>query len=467
MKFLLSILFVWMFLTNANSQSYSLQARVNGYDGKRAYLMQFKGDQQAVIDSTASLDGLFSFQFSEKVKPGVYRVILGSKGSSNFFDEDPPYFDFIYNLENIVLSTSFSSPVFGMKISQSKENDIYYRFLVANEIFQAKMNRITPLFVIYKPEDNFYTALNQEFVNVQSSFSQYTETLSEELPGSIASSVINMSRFPEIKNAGSPEEIKNFVREHFFDLISFSDERLINSPYIKKTVLDYLGLFRDQSLDQSQQEERFISGIDQVMETVSGNPVIYDFVLNFLVDGFQRFQMEKVLVHIAENYIEGGCETDSKKLLQKRLEGYEKMSPGKKAPDILNFDQNGIQVSLYDLHNEYTLVLFWASWCPHCTSFLKQLNTWYPNRKIDLEVFAVSIDSSKFAWEEKVMMDNYPWINTFSGAGWDGKAPKDYNVYATPTLFLLDWEHKIIGKPMTFREFKKEVDALAEKEVKN
>jgi peroxiredoxin len=460
MKFVLSILFVWTFLTNINAQSYSLQARVNGFEGKRVYLMQFKGDQQAVIDSAASLDGLFSFRFSEKVKPGVYRVILGNKGNSNFFDEDPVYFDFIYNLENILLSTSFNSPLFGMKITQSKENDIYYRFLVANEIFQAKMNRITPLFVLYKPEDNFYTALRLEFADVQSSFTRFSEDLSDELPGSIASSIIHMSMFPEIENALSPDEIKSFIREHFFDLISFSDERLINSPYIKKTILDYLGLYRDQSLDQSQQEDKFILGIDQVMETVSGNPVIYDFVLNFLVDGFQRFQMEKVLVHIAENYIEGGCETDSKKLLQKRLEGYEKMSPGKKAPDILNLDQNGIQVRLYDVKNEYTLVLFWASWCPHCTSFLKQLNAWYPERKIDLEVFAVSIDSSKFAWEEKLMMDNYPWVNTFSGAGWDGKAPKDYNVYATPTLFLLDREHKIIGKPMTFREFKKEVEGL-------
>jgi thiol-disulfide isomerase/thioredoxin len=145
------------------------------------------------------------------------------------------------------------------------------------------------------------------------------------------------------------------------------------------------------------------------------------------------------------------------------LEGYEKMAPGKKAPDILIPEEDGRQLRLYDLDHDYILVLFWASWCPHCTSFLKQLNTWYRDKSIDIEVFAVSIDTSRFAWEEQCMIGSYPWINTLSNAGWDGKAPKDYNVYATPMLFLLDRERKIIAKPLTFKEFKKEIELLGEK----
>jgi thiol-disulfide isomerase/thioredoxin len=460
MKLLLSIILICGSLTATFAQSYSLQARADGFEGSRVYLMQFKGDQQTIIDSSSSLSGVFAFNFTAKTKPGIYRVLLGEKGSSNFFDEDPQYFDFIYNYENIILSTSLKNPLLGMKVSQSKENDVFYRFLVANEVYQAKLNRIVPLIDLYKPGDSFYSSLIQEFGDVQSSFTRFSQRLSDELPGSVASSAIQISMVPVIENPGSPDEMKIFIRDHFFDLRPFNDERLLNSQLITKTVLDYLGLFRDPALNQSEQEDKFVLAIDKIMEASSGNPFIYDFVLNFLVDGFQRFQMEKVLVYIAENYIEGGCETDSKKLLQKRLEGYEKMSPGKKAPDILMLDQNGKQVRLYDENHDYSLVLFWASWCPHCTSFMKQLAKWYPEKSVDIEVFAVSIDSSRFKWEERVLMDNYPWINTFSGAGWDGKAPKDYNVYATPTLFLLDREHKIIAKQLTFKEFKKVVDGL-------
>ncbi|MCB8994641.1 MAG: redoxin domain-containing protein [Bacteroidales bacterium] len=462
MKYLFSLVFLIFSILSASSQ-HVIQGKVKGFDGKRVYLLKFKADQQEIIDSTASLDGVFSFSLPSGTKPGVYRLILGEMGRSNFFNEDPQYFDLIFNNEDISLTTSYLYPIDSMVVSRSKENDIYYRFLRSDAAYQLKLAHISPLFSIYKPGDDFYNPLKSEFLTVQRNFSEEAMKLSAELPGSIVSSIIGMSLLPQIENPYPASAMKDFIRDHYFDLITFSDERLLNSPVITKAILDYLSLFREPKADQSEQEIQYIEAVDHLMTAATGKPAIYDFVLNFLVDGFQHFQMEKVLVYIAENYIEGGCETDSKALLKKRLDGYEKMAPGKKVPDILNLDQDGKQIRLYDIDRDYTLVVFWASWCPHCSSFLQQLSKWYPDRKIDLEVFAVSIDSSRFAWEENLMMQNYPWINTFSGAGWEGKAPKDYNVYATPTLFLIDRDHKILAKPLTFKEFKREVDKLETK----
>ena len=36
--------------------------------------------------------------------------------------------------------------------------------------------------------------------------------------------------------------------------------------------------------------------------------------------------------------------------------------------------------------------------------------------------------------------------------GFMGKPADDYNIYATPTMFLLDREKKIIAKPISMRE---------------
>ena len=462
MKKLVLICFLLRIILYSNAQTHSLRAKIYGFDGNRAYLVQFTGDEQTIIDSTSSLDGVFEIHFTDKLKPGVYRIFLGESGKSNFFNEDPQFFDIIYNNENIHLRTHYAYPLDSMKVLLSRENEILYRFLKANEVFQVKMNRITPLFSVYKQGEAFYSQLLEEFERVQNHFYSFSTNLQMELPGSLAASVIGMQLLPVIEEPGNQYEMKSYVRDHFFDIITMKDERLINSPYITKAILEYLGLFRNPGYDQSKQEDNFILAIENIMEAASGNPVIYDFVLNFLVDGFQRFQMEKVLVYLAENYVEGECETDSKKLLQKRLEGYEKMAIGKKVPDILLPDQNDKQVRLYDLDHDYTLVVFWASWCPHCSSFMKQLNKWYKVKNIDIEVFAVSIDTSRFAWEEQSMIDNYLWINTISNAGWEGKAPKDFNVYATPTLFLLDRERRILAKPLTFNEFKREVELLVE-----
>ena len=38
--------------------------------------------------------------------------------------------------------------------------------------------------------------------------------------------------------------------------------------------------------------------------------------------------------------------------------------------------------------------------------------------------------------------------------GWDGQATTDYFIYATPTMFLVDKEKKLIGMPKTIEEIK-------------
>ena len=44
------------------------------------------------------------------------------------------------------------------------------------------------------------------------------------------------------------------------------------------------------------------------------------------------------------------------------------------------------------------------------------------------------------------------WINVSDLKGWNGIAVKDYFIYATPTMFLVDKQKKIIKKPLTIEE---------------
>jgi hypothetical protein len=77
-----------------------------------------------------------------------------------------------------------------------------------------------------------------------------------------------------------------------------------------------------------------------------------------------------------------------------------------------------------------------------------------------MEIIAVSIDTSKTEWQ-KVIGDNIlPWINCNDLSGWNGKAAIDYNIYATPTMFILDKNRKILAKPVTFYEFLHDVKKI-------
>jgi thiol-disulfide isomerase/thioredoxin len=212
---------------------------------------------------------------------------------------------------------------------------------------------------------------------------------------------------------------------------------------------------------QSEQEDLFIEAVDHILIKTNQDPDVYAFILDYIIRGFEKFKFEKVLNHIADHYLNESCETENKSLMQKRLGAYRKMALGNTAPDIIMEDINGNIVALSGVDHEYTLVLFWASWCPHCNSMLPELKKWYNEERIvDMEIFAVSIDTSHADWHNMVISEQLPWINCNEPGGWYGKVAMDYNLYATPTMFILDRNRKILAKPVTFYEFRKETEKL-------
>ena len=65
--------------------------------------------------------------------------------------------------------------------------------------------------------------------------------------------------------------------------------------------------------------------------------------------------------------------TDGKTTLQRRL-GIQNMKPGTKVPDFTLNDLNGDPLTLSEITESKTLILFWASWCPHCSEMISELN---------------------------------------------------------------------------------------------
>jgi hypothetical protein len=69
-----------------------------------------------------------------------------------------------------------------------------------------------------------------------------------------------------------------------------------------------------------------------------------------------------------------------------------------------------------------------------------------------VEVMAVSIDTNKTEWTKFLNEEKLNWINVSELKGFNSKSADDYNIFATPTMFLLDREKKIIAKPISWRE---------------
>ena len=129
------------------------------------------------------------------------------------------------------------------------------------------------------------------------------------------------------------------------------------------------------------------------------------------------------------------------------LASIKKTQIGIRAPEII-LPLDGGPLILSDIPEKYVLVVFWASWCPHCNEYMPLIKDIYSEyNKSGFEVVAISIDKTKAEYEAALRKGQYPWINYSELKGWGCSIAYDYGIRATPTMILLDENRNIISKP--------------------
>lgn len=119
---------------------------------------------------------------------------------------------------------------------------------------------------------------------------------------------------------------------------------------------------------------------------------------------------------------------------------------GVNSPDIKLPDTLGIVRTLWSLHGKYVLLHFWSA--KDRTSriqnqVLTELYARYKHK--GFEIYMVSIDDDKAAWQSAIAEDGLSWINVGDMKG-SVNALISYNIHSVPANYLLDREGKIIGK---------------------
>ncbi|MEM9981617.1 MAG: TlpA disulfide reductase family protein [Bacteroidota bacterium] len=136
----------------------------------------------------------------------------------------------------------------------------------------------------------------------------------------------------------------------------------------------------------------------------------------------------------------------SKQLIDK-VNRFEQVALGAPALDIQLPTPTGEVVALSSLKGKYVLVDFWASWCRPCRQENPNYVALYQKYKSrDFEIYGVSLDEKKAAWEKTIAKDQLSWVNVSDLKGWNNSAALQYNVTAIPANFLLDSNGKIIAK---------------------
>ena len=131
------------------------------------------------------------------------------------------------------------------------------------------------------------------------------------------------------------------------------------------------------------------------------------------------------------------------------------------APEIALPAPDGSIVKLSSLRGKYVLVDFWASWCGPCLAEAPSVKAIYEDYKDKgFEVYGVSLDSNKEAWEKAIQQHGLNWTQVSSLSGFACPTIRDYNVSGVPCTFLLDKEGHVIGTNLRGQALRDKVASL-------
>ncbi len=454
------ILFCFPFLSRCNDQ-HTLNGWIKGYTNKSIYLAAIEGDHVRVQDTTTTnKSGKFNINMNDYPAPAMYKLILG-KGNLTDKKVHQTGFEILYNQEDIEIHASSAFPSYdSIKVIRSEENKLYYEFIKKQNIFNQKMNVLASAVDNYPVDDDFYTQAYKKYETVQTRWNDYIEQTTGKHPDMFATDIMQAAYIPFLNAELPPSKRSEYIKAHYFDHNFFKEPSLIKTNILTRKVIDYLSLYRGNQLSPREQEHEFTKAVDSILLYAYINKEVYDFVLHYLIKGFESFKMEQVLAHIADHHLnKNRCENNNSQY-KKQLAGYSKFSIGKKIP-AFNIEHQGENISLSHIEEPNKLIMFWASWCPHCKELIVKLDKLYREQKAkNWEVISISLDTNKADYYNFIEQHQFSWINYTDFKGWSSPLAQQFNIFATPTILMIDKKNQIIAKPITYPEVKKAVEEI-------
>lgn len=440
-------LFILYILICFNASSQTFDITINDLNLGKAYLSSLSGEKTSLLDSVESEgNGRFIFTMKEK-HSGIYRLTFNKN----------KWFDIIYDKENIKITTNAKAIIDSMRIDDSESNSFYYSFLKLNRQYKSKSELLQLVLARYPADDPYYNLTQSTAIRLQFEYSDFVNNISQQNPNSFIARYIKSSQLPIFDLTLPLDKQLVYLKSHALDYVDFNDDDLINSDVFSNKSIEYLTYYRNPQLPKELLEKEFMSAIDTILNKAKINTLVYQHIAEYLIDGFKQFGFEKCISYIIENYVikDNLCLDESKESSIKKMIEQKKMLPiGAKVPDFTLPDTSGNAVSLGKIKAEKILIIFYSVACPHCQSAIPRIAEYLKSKK-NVTVLAISLDTDKNEWLGYIRRNNLNWIHLHDPKGWGGSVSSNYFLYATPTMFLLDRDKKIISKPITIEDLQK------------
>lgn len=465
MKKFIILFFVLAAFKTALSQGYQITLTCPSFKSGITYLTYYMGNNFNVADSAAvNNKGVAVFKGASKLPPGIYAVFLPGKRLRVEFLVDKG--------QVITISADTTDLINKSIVTGSKENILYehYQKFVAAKSALLQHEREAYMASVTR-EDSMLHEKNYNLYNKQ--LNDYREGIINTQPTSMMAALLSAMKDPALPSkipVTRQDSINNYneYKNHYWDGITFMDDRIIRTPFFLKKLERY---YREVI---SPAPDSIIKDVDYKLLLARSAPEMYKFLLNWFTDEYinpKYMGQDAVFVHLFEKYHSKGL---SKWLNETQMEtisrrAYMLMANliGEKAADLEMLDAADKPASLYNQAADYIIVCFWDPNCGHCKEVVPRLDSIYrANWKAhNVKIYAVLTPDGKQnvkpEWLEFIRSHGLSdWTHVYQTPEMEAentaaKKPSFrqlYDVTMTPTLYLLDKDKHIIGKKLTWEQ---------------
>lgn len=463
--FLFIILFTF-FQANLQAQGYKIRVKIDELPNQEIILGHHFSTSLFPDDTiTLNTKGEGVFKGKEPLTGGMYFIFLPNK---KYFDilvgEDQ---EFTIENDTVNFIDNFQS-------GGSLENELFYEY---QRFLQARRNETAQ---IRQKIENATGAekekLEEELEEINKAVSSYQETIREKHPGTFFAAFLTALKEVEVPEPPRDDEGNvidslfqyNYYKAHYFDNFPLSDPRLLRTPLYEKKIKTYIEKVIPQVPDS------IIVYTDKLIEASRGDEETFRYVLGTIYNHFGSSQimgMDAVFVHVAEKYyIPEATWSDSAFIAKLKTEVAKKkpLLLGNVAPNVQLVEvpadhfkeaaENkemakdpyvGSYVQLHDIEAKYLIIVFWEADCGHCKKSLPVL--YETARKLKdkgvklLSVHMLGGGEGKEKWTE--FLDKHQFYDMIHAWNpYDYTFKKKFDVYSSPTIFILDGEKRIVAK---------------------
>lgn len=447
------LLLTLLLLSFSSFAQYDIDFKLKNYDNDTVIVGHYYADKQLVHDTLiAEKKGVFKMKGEEPINSGVYFLLtLPSKNHIQFF---------INGIDNeFEVDWDVANPL-DLNIRGSEDNKSfleYVKFLGEQRPIADKYSKRMMVADSTGVED---LEAKEKLTEIEDKVNARQLQIILDMPESLTARFISSSRSPDVPEFEEGPESQfakyHYLRTHYFDNIDLGDPTNLRTPFLHGRINFYMENITPKDPDST------LTSIDFILKNMEPAPDTYKYYLSYFLNKYAQMKIvgfDKVYVHLVDNYYaKGKADWVTEESLEKLMEQAQNLRNiliGEKFPDITTYKKDSTAVRIWDIESPYTLVLFWAHDCGHCTKSMPDIVSFYEefeSKGVTLISICTKGGKKMKPCQEAVPKKNMEkFINTFDEYQ---RYRRKVHIRSTPKIFILDKDKKILIKDIPANELK-------------